>query len=429
MKPTLPPTAPALDAFECLRIQRDLAIALGAATTLDEALPLCLKAALCASGMDGGGIYLYDPAAQVLHLASAQGLSDGFARSVSAVPDGSPFAAMVAGGQPIYKLFAELPMPFDESQRSEGLKAVAILPMLHEGIVIGSLNVASRTRDEVPSAARGILEGIAAQIGGVISRLHAEAARRDAEDKMHHMQEQLAHVSRLSTMGEMVAGIAHELNQPLYSIVNFAKACGNVLSAGNPPDLDRLRGWTEEIAVAAGRAGEIVSQLRRFARRSESPRRTASLHEILGESVQLVASEAKRHGSAVSLEPGNPSVAVCVDRTQIQQVLVNLLRNAYEAMDDGRVTRRQVTIRTRCVDGMAEVSVADTGPGLPADPDLRIFDAFVTTKPQGLGMGLAISATIVEAHGGRIWAEGNGEGGTTFHFTLPLAKKDRENGD
>ena len=179
MKPTLPPTAPALDAFECLRIQRDLAIALGAATTLDEALPLCLKAALCASGMDGGGIYLYDPAAQVLHLASAQGLSDGFARSVSAVPDGSPFAAMVAGGQPIYKLFAELPMPFDESQRSEGLKAVAILPMLHEGIVIGSLNVASRTRDEVPSAARGILEGIAAQIGGVISRLHAEAARRD----------------------------------------------------------------------------------------------------------------------------------------------------------------------------------------------------------------------------------------------------------
>jgi len=107
---------------------------------------------------------------------------------------------------------------------------------------------------------------------------------------------------------------------------------------------------------------------------------------------------------------------------------VNLLRNAYEAMDDGRVTRRQVIIRTGCVGGMAEVSVADTGPGLPADPDLRIFEAFVTTKPEGLGMGLAISVTIVEAHGGRVWAEGNGEGGTTFHFTLPLAKKDQENG-
>jgi len=429
MTSALPPTGPVLDAFESLRIQRDLAIALSATATLDEALPLCLKAALRASGMDGGGIYLYDPAAQTLYLASARGLSDGFVRSVSAVPDGSPFATMVAGGQPIYTLFAELPMPFDEPQRSEGLKAAAILPMLHDGSGIGSLNVASRTYDEVPSAARGILEGIAAQIGGVISRLHAEAARRDAEDKMRHMQEQLSHVSRLSTMGEMVAGIAHELNQPLYSIVNFAKACHNLLSGDGLPDLDRLRDWTEQIALAAARSGEIVSRLRRFARRSESTRRATSLQEVIGESVQLVASDAKRHGSTVVVEPGDPSVTVCVDRIQIQQVVVNLLRNAYEAMDDGRVTRRQVIIRTGCVGGMAEVSVADTGPGLPADPDLRIFEAFVTTKPEGLGMGLAISVTIVEAHGGRVWAEGNGEGGTTFHFTLPLAKKDQENGD
>jgi two-component system sensor kinase FixL len=230
-------------------------------------------------------------------------------------------------------------------------------------------------------------------------------------------------------MGEMVAGIAHELNQPLYSIVNFSKACRNVLSAGNRPDMEQLRDWTEEIASAAARAGAIVTQLRGFARRSESLRLLVPVNEIVEESVQLVASEAQWHRAAVRLELADRCAMVKVDRIQIQQVMVNLLRNAYEAMDDDRVAPRQATIRTELAGDTVEVSVADTGPGLPDDPSLSIFDPFVTTKPEGLGMGLAISTTIVESHGGKIWAGMNRQGGATFYFTLPLAREDRADGE
>jgi len=526
-------------AREWLRLQRDLAVALGAVATLEDALPRCLDTALRASGMDAGGIYLYDQATRTINLAWAQGLSDAFVRSVSVYEADSPHVALVARGVPFYGPFPELGMPLDEAKRAEGLRALAVLPMLYEGKIIGCLNVSSHTRDDVPAAVRGILEGIAAQIGGAVSRLQAEGALRDsearfrtlfehapdgifltdlegrlldanraaerivgypreellgkcifkeglldaaetakarrnvaesaagrptgpnqytvtredgsqvslearafplklgaqnvilviarditdrkqAEDRMCQMQDQLAHVSRLSTMGEMAAGIAHEVNQPLYSILNFAKACGNVLSAENRPGLEQLRDWTEEIALAAARAGQIVAQLRRFARRSESVRLPASLHEIVDESVQLVASEARRHGADVRLELADFPAAVWVDRIQIQQVMVNLLQNAYEAMDDDHAARRQVTIRTERAGDTVEVSVADTGPGIPTEPGLKIFDAFVTTKPEGLGMGLAISTTIVESHGGRIWAGVNREGGATFHFTLPL---------
>jgi two-component system sensor kinase FixL len=271
-----------------------------------------------------------------------------------------------------------------------------------------------------------VAEGRLVGIQGIIRDV---TGRRRAEDTMRRMQDQLAHVSRLSTMGEMVAGIAHELNQPLYSILNFSKACRNVLSAGKRPDLEQLRDWTEEIASAAARAGAIVTQLRGFARRSESVRLVVSLNEIVEESVQLVASEAQRHRVAVRLEMAGQPAVVKADRIQIQQVMVNLLRNAYEAMEDGGAARRQATIRTELAGDAVEVSVADTGPGLPADPALEIFDAFVTTKPEGLGMGLAISTTIVESHGGRIWAGANPEGGATFRFTLPLANEERADGE
>ena len=221
-------------------------------------------------------------------------------------------------------------------------------------------------------------------------------------------------------MGELVAGIGHELNQPLYAIVNFSKACRNVLGAQGSLDRTSLREWIEEIARAAGRAGAIVARLRDFTRRTELTLAPASLNKIVEESVRLLAFEARRLGVQVTCELPSPAPLVTVDRLQIQQVLVNLLSNAYEALDAPDVPLRRVQIHVGTADGEVEVCVADNGHGLPPDGHVRIFDPFVTTKPAGLGMGLAISRTIVEAHGGRLWAGPSAAGGAAFHFTLPL---------
>ena len=246
--------------------------------------------------------------------------------------------------------------------------------------------------------------------------------RRQAEEKFHRMEAQSAHVARLSTLGELVAGIAHEVSQPLYCVVNYAKATRNVLTAEGEPSLKDLREWNEEIALAAHRAGEIITRLRNFARRREMRRARVSIGEVVRESVDLVAFEARRRGVAVRFDLSEEASLADVDRVQIQQVLVNLLRNAYEALEGVPAGERDLAVRTAVVDHCVEISVADNGPGLPGD-GLKILDAFVTTKPDGLGMGLAISRTIVEAHGGRLWATPNRHRGTTFHFTVPVARE------
>jgi two-component system NtrC family sensor kinase len=245
--------------------------------------------------------------------------------------------------------------------------------------------------------------------------------RKQAEEKLRGMEAQLAHVARLSALGEMVAGIAHEVNQPLYSILNFAKASGNLLAAEEPPNLTDLRQWNDEIAAAAARAGEILNRLRTFARRTEPQHSLANLSEVVEEAFQLVAFDLRQRRIAVEFLFFPAPLFVQADRVQIQQVLVNLLLNAWEAIQRGSVETPQVVIRTHLSGENVEVSVADNGPGLPPDNQLNIFDPFVTTKPDGLGMGLAISKSIVEAHGGTLWATSNLEGGAIFHFTVPLA--------
>jgi len=247
--------------------------------------------------------------------------------------------------------------------------------------------------------------------------------RQEAEDRLQRMEAQLAHVARLSTMGEMVAGVAHEVNQPFYSILNFAKAGSNVLTTQKQPDLESLREWIDEIASAAGHAGEIIRRLRGFARRTESTRCRSSIAQLINESIQLVSFEARRHRVVIRQDFPEALPDVHVDRVEIQQVLVNLVRNACEALEESDVGHRRVVVAVSVTGGIVEVSVADNGPGLPPDEDFKLFDAFVTTKPEGLGMGLAISRTIVETHGGQLGAVSNPGGGATFRFTLPVAKK------
>jgi two-component system sensor kinase FixL len=220
-------------------------------------------------------------------------------------------------------------------------------------------------------------------------------------------------------MGEMVAGIAHEINQPLYAISNFAAASAQLLSANNSQHADRLRTLNLQIAEQAVRAGDIIRRLRAFARKTDGEHAAFDLNDAVHSACQLLAPEALRKNITVRIEAAeDPPLRMFGDRIQIEQILVNLVRNAFEAIQDSDHHRR-VTVRTWLLESEARVTVQDTGAGIPEHSLARIFDPFFTTKRQGLGMGLAISRTIVEAHGGRIWASPNHSVGTIFTVALP----------
>jgi PAS domain S-box-containing protein len=246
-----------------------------------------------------------------------------------------------------------------------------------------------------------------------------DVTRQKADEKRCELLEsQLQHAARLATLGELAAGIAHEINQPLCSIVNFAKACNNVASQPQP-DLRRLRQWSEAIAMAAARGGDIVRRLCGFARHSQHQPVTVDVKELIDDAIMLVRFDLQSRKVAIRKEIPNEALAVSVYPVQIHQVLVNLLRNAIEALDNDRGDG-QLTIRVQHEGNDVHVSVTDNGVGLPDMETGDIFAAFFTTKQEGLGLGLAISRSIIETHRGRIWAEANPQRGATVHFTLPL---------
>lgn len=244
--------------------------------------------------------------------------------------------------------------------------------------------------------------------------------RRHAEEMAHMHQVELAHISRVATMGEIATGIAHELNQPLTAISNYAESCAQAIATGAPGAEEKLVEWIEKIAVNTHRAAEMIRRLRSFTRKSEPRRSTVELRELLDEVVDLVEPETRMREVRVRCR-SNGRLHAAVDRIQIQQVLVNLLRNAYDAVAVNVPEERQVVIAVHQRDGNAEISVEDTGEGIAPENLYRVFDAFFTCKPHGMGIGLAISRSIVEDHGGRLWVQPNHTRGVTFHFTLPLA--------
>jgi signal transduction histidine kinase/GAF domain-containing protein len=243
---------------------------------------------------------------------------------------------------------------------------------------------------------------------------------KEAEDKIRWMEANLAHVARLSTMGEIAASIAHEVNQPLITILNYAKACTNLLASRELPQMEELREWNKEIAASATHAGEIVRRLRNYGRRGEPSRSSVDIRQIIRDSIQFVVPEARRRHVIFQVDLPEVRLTVSADQVQLQQVLVNLVQNALEAMEDIAPERRKVKIGCTLAEDQVTVSVADAGIGLPPKDDLNLFEAFVTTKSDGLGMGLAISKTIVEAHGGSLAYKSNSQGGATFSFALPV---------
>ncbi len=240
---------------------------------------------------------------------------------------------------------------------------------------------------------------------------------RATEQQMHTLQAELAHVSRISAMGTLATSIAHELNQPLTAITNYVEAARDLLDEPTPENLVMIREALGESVAEAVRAGQIVQRLRNFISRGEAVREFSSLARLVKEAsaLALINGDGRDVDFDVALDAGHDRVFV--DSVQIQQVLVNLIRNALEAMHDSRI--KQLTITSEPHDNdMVRVSVCDSGPGLDQFVAERLFHPFVSTKPSGMGLGLSICNTIINAHDGQIWAEPSSMGGTKFNFTL-----------
>jgi two-component system sensor kinase FixL len=218
-----------------------------------------------------------------------------------------------------------------------------------------------------------------------------------------------------------VASISHEVNQPLYAIANFSAAIAAALDSAGTLPVAQLRHWNEEISKAASRAGEIIRRVRSYVTRGPTLRRPIDICAVVEESAALLKAEARRQRVQIQLDLVHPPAQLVADPVAIQQVLVNLLRNALEATADAPNHRRTVIVRTRLAKKDMEISVEDAGAGLSESDFAHLFSAFYTSKPHGMGLGLAISKTIIEAHHGHIRATRNTDHGSTFHFTLPLA--------
>jgi len=241
---------------------------------------------------------------------------------------------------------------------------------------------------------------------------------------MQELQSELVHVSRLTAMGQMASSIAHELNQPLSAITNYVKGSATLLNAENP-EIPRVREALVRAGEQALRAGDIIKRLREFAAKGETEHTLENAAILLEEAAALALVGAKEQGVRVALRCDRDLRPVLVDKIQIQQVALNLIRNAIEAMETS--DRRELIIAVGAKDKeLSLFSISDTGPGIDPDIAERLFQPFVTTKLDGMGVGLSICQTLIEAHGGRIWADANEDGGTVFNFTLPFADSEAD---
>jgi len=272
-------------------------------------------------------------------------------------------------------------------------------------------------------AASFVLLVLLLETGALYARLarSLDAERREREERLKQVQSELVHVSRVNEMGLMVWTLAHELNQPLSAVTNYIRA-GQLLAERG--EAEKLRTTLARAGEQTARAGQIIQRLRAFVKKGETERRIEGVRETIEEAQMLALVDAGQRAAsvAIKLEPGLPSALI--DKVQIQQVLLNLIRNATEAMADS--PRREIVISAAPADGdMIEIQVADSGPGLAPEVRERLFQPFTTTKAHGMGVGLSICRSIIEGHGGRLWAADNPGGGALFCFTLPGARVDR----
>jgi PAS domain S-box-containing protein len=254
------------------------------------------------------------------------------------------------------------------------------------------------------------------QVLGTMVDVTERKRSEEARDRLRQLEAELAHINRVSTLGEMAASLAHEIKQPIAATITSANTCMEWL-AHEPPNLDRARAAAARIDKYGNRATEIIDRIRSFYKKSPPQHELVDVNGIIEEILTLLKGEADRYSVAMRTELSELP-KIMADQVQLQQVFMNIILNAIEAMKD---SGGELTVKSELQDGQLQFSVSDTGVGLPTEKMDQIFSAFFTTKPQGSGMGLAISRSIVESHGGRLWATPNDGRGATFHFTVPTA--------
>jgi C4-dicarboxylate-specific signal transduction histidine kinase len=254
--------------------------------------------------------------------------------------------------------------------------------------------------------------------GLIEMKRRAEESRTRAEEALRQAHADLAHVNRVTAMGELTASLAHEVNQPIAAAVTDANTCLRWLSR-DQPDVEEARQAASRVVKDAVRASEIISRVRALFKKGTSQRELVDVNEVIREMIVLLRSQATRYSISMRTELSEDLPQITGDRVQLQQVLMNLMINGIEAMKDVDGRRELAVKSQRAEDEQLMVSVNDTGVGLPSHHADQIFNAFFTTKPHGTGMGLRISRSIAESHGGRLWATENSPRGASFHLTLP----------
>jgi C4-dicarboxylate-specific signal transduction histidine kinase len=254
----------------------------------------------------------------------------------------------------------------------------------------------------------------------ITKRKRAEAEARDSERRYREAQAELAHVTRVTALGELTVSIAHEVNQPLAAVVANAEACLSWLGRATP-DLDAARRSVEWIINDGNRASEVIRRVRSLASKTSVEKVPLNVNDVVREVMALVQRELTSHRVSLRTELAPTLPMILGDRVQLQQVIINLAMNGMEAMQSVTDRPRELVIRTRQDETqLVLVSVTDCGVGIPSENADRLFNAFFTTKSSGMGMGLSVCRSIMEAHGGRLWATANLSHGATFQFTLPV---------
>jgi len=358
---------------------------------------------------------LFDAAVDAIIVADQRGVIAGFNRAAERL---FGYAAGEVVGRPVNIL---MPEP-DRSAHDSYVKAY---------LDTGRARIIGIGREVRAQRADGTTFPIALSVGEIpggtarrfIGLIRDLSAQRAAEEEAHRLQNRLAHVGRFSLMGEMAAGLAHELNQPLSAIVNYSQA-GRRLAERPDPPVASITDCLEKITEQAMRAGHIIDKLRDFLRKDDAAKTNLSLNEIVLSTLNLVEADARAEGIPIMTELAENLPAVNGDLIQLQQVLMNLTRNAVDAMRDSPNSDEGIQIRTtRLDDDTVQVSVIDHGPGVSPQLAKSIFLPFVTTKRDGLGVGLAISNTIIRGHEGELFCRRNPAGGAIFGFKLPVAER------
>jgi two-component system sensor kinase FixL len=253
--------------------------------------------------------------------------------------------------------------------------------------------------------------------------IHDLTQQREIETEGRRVQERLSQVARFAALGEMAAGVAHELNQPLSAIATYAQACDRMLQAPDA-DLPEVRDALKQISAQALRAGEIIHRLRYLMGGRETERRSTDINVVVEDLPALTATDLRQHRATLQLDLAEGLPTVAIDRVQVQQVLLNLVRNALEALTESAAQRRDIIVSTQLVeDGEVEIDVRDHGPGVDEATVARMFDPFYTTKREGTGLGLAISRTIARAHQGKLGYRAAEGGGAVFFLRLPVEER------